>query len=55
MLRGLGYGVLLRLSRVRVSLRDPFDTCTACILRLAPLFPRAGARGGGDEGGMSTG
>jgi len=24
-------------------------------LRLAPLLPRAGARGGGDEGGKSTG
>ena len=39
MLRGLGYGVMLRLSRVRVSLREPCDSRTACILRLAPLSP----------------
>ena len=41
------------------SLHEPFDQHTApllClnpVLRLAPLLPRAGARGGGDEGAKS--
>jgi hypothetical protein len=35
------------------SLHEPFDQHTAPLLRLAPLLPRAGARGGGDEGAKS--
>ena len=41
------------------SLHEPFDQQTAPLLclthlnRLAPLLPRAGARGGGDEGAKS--